>query len=63
MTAIRTSEGICLKNLNAEQQDLILKKSLPFAKRGLLKVKTGQISLLKEGRLRADGIASDLFFD
>ena len=65
MTSLRTSGGIHLQHIstiyNTDSQ-LVLKKAEKFINNGLLKTENNSLLLTREGKLLADGIASDLFF-
>jgi oxygen-independent coproporphyrinogen-3 oxidase len=61
-------EGLDLDKLqaidpNAGIKDQIRKQSKKYQEKGLLEVIGNSIRLTKEGKLMADGIASDLFVD
>jgi oxygen-independent coproporphyrinogen III oxidase len=59
MISLRTIEGMDMNRLPKD----VIAKSKKFAERGLLTITSNSIILTKEGRLLADGIASDLFID
>ncbi len=65
MTSLRTIEGIDLNYLlerwGAERVELIKTGSYQWASRGMVKYVDQRIQLSREGKLFADGIASDLF--
>jgi len=68
MISLRTMEGLDLDRLqaidpNMEVKNQILKQSRKYQERGLANVIGNTIRLTKEGKLMADGIASDLFVD
>lgn len=68
MISLRTLEGLDLNKLQAidparKIKDQVLKQSKKFQERGLLEGNGSTIRLTKEGKLMADGIASDLFLD
>lgn len=68
MISLRTMEGLDLDKLQvidpkAAIKNQILKQSIKYRERGLLEVIENTIRLTKEGKLMADGIASDLFVD
>ena len=68
MISLRTMEGLDLDRLqaidpNMEVKNQILKQSRKYQERGLADVIGNTIRLTKEGKLMADGIASDLFVD
>ena len=58
MTSLRTMEGLSLEIAGKE----LLDKSKKFIESGLLKMEKNSLILTREGKLLADGIASDLFF-
>ena len=68
MISLRTMEGLDLDRLQSidpdtEVKNQILKQSRKYQERGLADVIGNTIRLTKEGKLMADGIASDLFVD
>ena len=68
MISLRTMEGLNIDKLqsidpNTSVKGQILKQSGKYQERGLLEVIGNTIRLTKEGKLMADGIASDLFVD
>ena len=67
MTSLRTKEGIDLNYLsdqfNPSARKIIETKSGKYIKDLKLKEETSRLILTKEGKLFADGIAADLFFD
>ena len=68
MISLRTMEGLDLDRLqaidpNMEVKNQILIQSRKYQERGLADVIGNTIRLTKEGKLMADGIASDLFVD
>ena len=68
MISLRTVEGLNLDKLqaidpNAGVKNQILKQSRKYLERGMLELIGDTIRLTKEGKLMADGIASDLFVD
>ncbi|MEP6700647.1 MAG: coproporphyrinogen III oxidase, partial [Bacteroidota bacterium] len=58
MTSLRTMEGLNPEIAGKE----VLEKSKKFIDSGLMKLENNSLILTKEGKLLADGIASDLFF-
>lgn len=58
MTSLRTMEGLNPEIAGKE----VLEKSKKFIESGLMKLENNSLILTKEGKLLADGIASDLFF-
>jgi oxygen-independent coproporphyrinogen-3 oxidase len=67
MTSLRTMEGLDLgfveKKFGKESSDKIVVVSRKYQEEGKLKIAANKIILTNEGKLFADGIASDLFFD
>ena len=68
MISLRTMEGLNIDKLQAidpklQIKDQIMKQSKKYERRGLLEVIGNTMHLTKEGKLMADGIASDLFVD
>ena len=59
MTALRTSEGI---NLSITGEELA-QKSIKYLDAGLMKREKNCLVLTREGKLLADGIAAELFFE
>ena len=55
--------GFVEKIFGKKSSDKILVESSRYQEEGKLKVTENKIVLTKEGKLFADGIASDLFFD
>lgn len=63
MTSLRTSEGSDIDKMETVAGTILLKKASKYVERGLMKKENNFLVLTKEGRLLADGIAADLFFD
>ncbi len=63
MTSLRTIEGLDLNKVEKEENDKIIEKSRRYIESGLMKCGNNFLKLTKKGKLLADGIASDLFFD
>lgn len=67
MTALRTSEGIDLSftaaHFNTAITQQLERGSLRFISQGTLTNENGHLILTREGKLLADGIASDLFME
>ena len=63
LTGLRTTFGVSLKKLSSYQtlSDMFLSKVSDFKLAGWMEEKNNQLFLSKEGRLRADYIASELF--
>jgi oxygen-independent coproporphyrinogen III oxidase len=65
MTSLRTMEGtdidVVKDKFGAEAGNDLAKNSLKFVERGLMRNDKGRLILTEEGKLFADGIASDLF--
>lgn len=66
MTSLRTIEGLDLQRIatiwNTSYSDSIHKNALTYINRGLIRRDDKRLTLSREGKLFADGIASDLFF-
>jgi oxygen-independent coproporphyrinogen-3 oxidase len=67
MTSLRTAAGCSLSTVKerfgAGKQQALLNAAQEFIGKGWMKKEQNVLILTKEGRLFADGIASDLFFD
>jgi oxygen-independent coproporphyrinogen-3 oxidase len=67
MTSLRTKEGIDLNHLsdhfNSSARKIIETKSGKYIKDLKLKEETSRLILTRDGKLFADGIAADLFFE
>lgn len=63
MISLRTIEGIDLKKLPAMERSILLKASQKYIGRQWLTRQDNILKLTNEGKLYADGIAADLFFD
>jgi oxygen-independent coproporphyrinogen-3 oxidase len=63
MTSLRTIEGLDLKKISENKKHELINESKKFIERGLIKEKNECLILTKEGKLLADGIAADLFFN
>lgn len=65
MTSLRTIEGLNFENIAFTElitKEELLKKSKRFINSGLMNMQNETLTLTKEGKLLADGIAADLFF-
>lgn len=66
MTSLRTIEGLDLeyvtKKFGKERSNKIKQESKKYESTGRLQTENNRVILTKEGKLFADGIASDLFF-
>lgn len=66
MTTLRTSLGCLLptvaERFGTDKRDTLLKNARPFLDKGWMVLRNEALVLTPEGRLFADGIASDLFF-
>ncbi|MBL7748003.1 MAG: radical SAM family heme chaperone HemW, partial [Chitinophagaceae bacterium] len=65
MTSLRTAEGInmeVLKTAFAVGEEQLLAKAEKFIRSGLMSQKNRSLSLTREGKLLADGIAAELFY-
>ncbi|TMI81920.1 MAG: hypothetical protein E6H10_10620 [Bacteroidetes bacterium] len=64
MTSLRTIEGLDLTRIpEAPQIDKLKAASRKFIERGLIVEEAKQLRLTRKGKLVADGIAAELFFD
>jgi oxygen-independent coproporphyrinogen III oxidase len=63
MTSLRTSEGLNLGQLNANAGKILRAASKKYIESKLMILENDSLILTKEGKLLADGIAADLFFD
>ncbi len=63
MTSLRTSEGSNIDSLDNDARKILMKKAGRYLELGLMKKLDNFLVLTKEGKLLADGIASNLFFD
>jgi oxygen-independent coproporphyrinogen-3 oxidase len=62
MTSLRTAEGLNTSLIGDDDQAILFSASKKYLANGLLIMKENKLQLTKEGKLLADGIASDLFF-
>lgn len=66
MTSLRTLEGLSLEKVKTNWSEIELEQILQIAQRpiaqGLMLFQENKLILTNDGRLMADGIASDLFF-
>lgn len=65
MTSLRTMEGLKFENIVFTEtitKEELLKKSQRFINSGLISIQNETLILTMQGKLLADGIASDLFF-
>jgi oxygen-independent coproporphyrinogen-3 oxidase len=63
MTSLRTREGLNAEKVEKEAGDKIIEKAAKYIESGLMRREKNFLVLTKEGKLLADGIAADLFFD
>ena len=63
MTSLRTTEGLNLDKIGNEYRNNIEIESKKFVERGLMIREVSVLRLTKEGKLLADGIASELFVE
>jgi oxygen-independent coproporphyrinogen III oxidase len=67
MVSLRTLEGSSLstvaKRFGAQQAEELWRKAERYMKEGKIKSSPEMLKLTQEGKLLADGIAADLFFD
>jgi oxygen-independent coproporphyrinogen III oxidase len=62
MTSLRTMEGLNLEKFEGVSLDRLISASKKFIDSGLIKLENNSLLLTNNGKLLADGIASDLFF-
>ncbi len=62
MISLRTSEGLDLSRINETKSKDLQAASRKYIENGLVKLENNNLRLTQEGKLLADGIASDLFF-
>src|SRR5436190_2536648 len=63
MTSLRTMEGLDLNQVEVAIRQELLTGRRKFIDRGLLTEEKGHLKLTREGKLLADGIAAELFFE
>jgi oxygen-independent coproporphyrinogen-3 oxidase len=63
MTSLRTMEGLDLNQVENALGRKLRTGSRKFIERGLMAEEKGHLKLTKEGKLLADGIAAELFFE
>jgi oxygen-independent coproporphyrinogen-3 oxidase len=63
MTSLRTMEGLDLNQVKNAFRRKLRTGSRKFIERGLMAEEKGHLKLTKEGKLLADGIAAELFFE
>lgn len=63
MISLRTSEGLDLSKLKETASDELQVLYQKYIENGLVKLENNFLKLTREGKLLADGIAADLFFD
>ena len=63
MISLRTAEGLNLAKLSAKEADKLKAEGKKYLDNGLLKIEGNFLQMTKDGKLLADGIAADLFFD
>lgn len=63
MISLRTAEGLDLSKLDEPERHELLSGSKKYIANGTVVLENGFLKLTKNGKLLADGIASDLFFD
>lgn len=62
MTSLRTIEGLNLEKFDSASVDKLLKGSKKFINSGMIIKEENFLTLTRNGKLLADGIAADLFF-
>jgi putative oxygen-independent coproporphyrinogen III oxidase len=63
MTSLRTKEGLNLKKVDSSIDHNLRVAGRKFIDRGLMIEENDHLKLTREGKLLADGIAAELFFD
>lgn len=63
MISLRTAEGLNLTKLSSKEAGQLKAAGKKYLDKGLLRMESDFLQLTKEGKLLADGIAADLFFD
>ena len=63
MTSLRTLEGLDLNIVEDVVRNQLRTGSKKFIERGLMAEEKGHLKLTSEGKLLADGIAAELFFE
>ena len=63
MISLRTAEGLHLKKVSVNNSSRLLTASKKFIDTGKMNLEGERLVLTNEGKLFADGIAADLFFD
>ena len=63
MTSLRTMEGLDLNQVEDVVGHELRTGSRKFIERGLIAEEKDHLKLTKEGKLLADGIAAELFFE
>lgn len=63
MISLRTNEGLDLSKLNEIVNEKLLASCRKHIENGLVKLENNFLKLTQQGKLLADGIASDLFLD
>ena len=63
MTSLRTREGLNLNSVEDRVDRELRTVSRKFIERGLMTEESDHLKLTREGKLLADGIAADLFFE
>lgn len=61
MISLRTMEGLDLTKVSEAMKGELQARSKKYIEKGLMKMENNYLKLTKEGKLLADGIASDLF--
>ena len=63
MTSLRTLEGLDLTHIDETASYKLQAASRKFIERGLMTGEQNHLKLTREGKLLADGIAAELFFE
>jgi oxygen-independent coproporphyrinogen-3 oxidase len=63
MISLRTMEGLDLEKIEIKERDKLFKIAGRYIEQGLMKRENNFLTLTKQGKLLADGIAASLFFN
>lgn len=63
MIALRTKEGIDMDKVGDEERNILIKSAQKYLRQNLILLDHNVLRLTNKGKLYADGIAADLFFD
>ncbi len=63
MISLRTTEGLDISRLKGKEAEIMMEKCRKYIEKGQMKMLNQSIQLTRQGKLLADGITADLFFD